>query len=994
MKIQFESDLNYQNNAINSIVNIFEGQETCQSNFSVSKINDNLFHGTGNELGIGNRLELLDDELLTNIQNIQLKNGLPQSKKLNSMDFSVEMETGTGKTYVYLKSIFEMNKKYGFTKFIIVVPSIAIKEGTKKTLDITTEHFKGIFDNVNYDHFIYDSSNLEQVRDFATSSDIRIMVINIDAFKKSFTDPTKDTKANIIHRPNDRLNGQKPIEFIASTNPIVIIDEPQSVDNTTKSKEAISTLNPLCRLRYSATHIDKHNLMYKLDSIDAYEQKLVKQIEVANVKLDEDQNNAYIKVISIKANPRSAKVEIDVNTNGKTSRKSITINSKSDLYESSKGRDVYDGYIVNDIYIEENNECIEFGNGIVVKLKGVVGDIDGDSIKRLQLRKTIEEHLDKELRLNSKGIKVLSLFFLDRVSNYRQYDENKNPINGKFADWFEEEYLTISKKVKYKTLFNDTKNFDDNVKTIHNGYFSRDKKGIVKDSSSNAKGELKGNKDDEDTFSLIMKDKEKLLSFESPLRFIFSHSALKEGWDNPNVFQICTLNETNSVMKKRQEIGRGLRICVNQAGERVQGFDVNTLTVMANESYEDFAKGLQEEIEKEEGIKFGVIEEHYFANITIEKENGDLEYFGVKNSENVYNYLLEKKYIDKKGKVQNSLKLDIKENNFEIPVEYENLKDKITSNIIKIAGTNIVKDANDKIIIKLNKEAFIGEDFKELWGKIKYKTNYRVDFDIEELINTCAKKIEDEVTVGKIKYLYTKATNQIIKVGVEIDKESLKEQYIDSEIINYKLPDIITYLQNETKLMRKNIVDVLIKSNKLQSFKNNPQKFIDKVIEIIKKTMSIFIVDGIKYQKIGDEFYYAQECFEETELSGYLSTNLIKNKNNKSVYDYTIYDSDIEKSFAKKFNDSENVKLFTKLPSWFKINTPLGGYNPDWAVLIEKDNQEKLYFVVESKGSNLSLDIKNTEKAKIDCGIQHFKATSQDIKFVQSDSFENFKEHF
>jgi len=994
MKIQFESNLNYQNSAIDSIVNIFEGQEICQSNFSVSRMTDNLFHSIDNELGIGNRLELLDEEILLNIQNIQLKNGLAQSKELNSMDFSVEMETGTGKTYVYLKSIFKLNEKYGFTKFIIVVPSIAIKEGTKKTLEITEEHFKSIFDNVNYDYFIYDSSNLEQVRDFATSSDIRIMVINIDAFKKSFTDPTKNTKANIIHRENDRLNGQKPIEFIASTNPIVIIDEPQSVDNTKKAKEAIETLNPLCRLRYSATHIDKYNLMYKLDSIDAYEQKLVKQIEVANVKLDEAHNSAYIKVISIKANPRSAKVEIDINNKGKTSRKTITINSRSDLYELSKGRDVYEGYTINDIYIEEGNEYIEFGNGVVVKRGEVVGDIDNESIKRLQIRKTIEEHLDKELRLNPKGIKVLSLFFIDKVSNYRQYDEDKNPINGKFANWFEEEYLAISKKPKYKNLFEDIKNLDDDVKTIHNGYFSKDKKGIFKDSKSNVKGELRGNKDDEDTFSLIMKEKEKLLSFKSPLRFIFSHSALKEGWDNPNVFQICTLNETNSVMKKRQEIGRGLRICVNQEGERVQGFDVNTLTVMANESYEDFARGLQEEIEKEEGIKFGVIEEHYFANITVEKDDGELEYFGATNSENLFKYLLEKEYIDKRGKVQNSLKLDIKEDKFELPTQYENLREEITSKIVKIAGTSIVKDANDKITIKLNKEVFVGEDFKELWEKIKYKTTYRVDFDIEKLIDECAKRIENEATVGKIKYLYSKATNKITKVGVQIDEDSLKEQYIDSEIIDYKLPDIVTYLQNETKLMRKDIVDILIKSNKLQSFKNNPQKFIDKVIEIIKKTMSIFIVDGIKYQKIGDEFYYAQECFEEKELSGYLSTNLFKNSEKKSIYDYTIYDSDIEKSFAKKFNDSDNVKLFTKLPSWFKINTPLGGYNPDWAILIEKDNEEKLYFVVESKGSDLGLDIKNMEKAKIDCGKEHFKAISEDIKFVQSDTFENLKEHF
>jgi len=994
MKIQFESDLKYQKNAINSIVNIFKGQEICQSNFSVGKINDNILHHIDHELGIGNRLELLPDELLHNVQQIQLKNGLPQSKKLDSMDFSVEMETGTGKTYVYLKSIFQMNAEFGFTKFIIVVPSIAIKEGTKKTLDITTEHFKGIFDNVNYDHFIYDSSNLEQVRDFATSSDIRIMVINIDAFKKSFTDPSKDTKANIIHRKNDRLNGQKPIEFISSTNPIVIIDEPQSVDNTAKSKEAIETLSPLCKLRYSATHTEKYNLMYKLDSIDAYEQKLVKQIEVANVQLNESSNQAYLKLQSIKANPRSAKLEIDISSNGKTTRKPITIKDGSDLYELSNGRDIYEGYTVIDIYIEEGNEYVEFGNGEIIKLGETKGDIDEDSIKRLQIRKTIEEHLEKELRLKSKGIKVLSLFFIDRVSNYRQYDEEGNPINGKFADWFEEEYLWVAKRQKYKTLFEDIGNFDTEVKRIHNGYFSTDKKGKVKDSSSNVKGELKGNKDDEDTFSLIMKDKEKLLSFESPLRFIFSHSALKEGWDNPNVFQICTLNETNSVMKKRQEIGRGLRICVNQEGERVHGFYANTLTVMANESYEDFAKALQKEIEQEEGIKFGVIEEHFFANIPIQNENGEVEYFGAENSENIYSYLAEKNYIDKKGKIQNSLRLDIKDNKFEVPEEYKEIQMEITSVIKKIAGNLNVKDADDKVSVKLNKQILLGDDFKELWDRIKYKTTYRVEFDVENLINTCAKKIENELTIGKIKYIYSKAKNKIIKAGVEVDIDSVKEQYFDAEFIDYELPDILTYLQNETNLTRKDIAQILVKSNKLQSFKNNPQKFIDRAVEIIKKTMSIFIVDGIKYQKLGSEYFYAQESFEEKELTGYLSSNMLQNRENKSIYDYTVYDSDIEKAFAMKFNENEEVKLFTKLPNWFKINTPLGPYNPDWAVLIEKESEEKLYFVVESKGSLFTDDLRNTEEAKIRCGKKHFEKISSDISFVQSNNYQNLTEHF
>ncbi len=981
MKIQFESNLEYQERAINSIVGIFEGQEICQSNFTITSINDNLFTYQ-NELGIGNRLELLDDEILSNIQNIQLSNGLAQSAKLFSMDFSVEMETGTGKTYVYLKTIFEMNRKFSFTKFIIVVPSIAIKEGTYKTLEITKEHFKGQFDNINYDYFIYDSSNIEQVRDFATSNEIRIMVINIDAFRKSFSDTTKDTKANIIHRTNDRLGGQKPIDFIASANPIVIIDEPQSVDNTPKSKEAIETLNPLCRLRYSATHIEKYNLMYKLDSIDAYEQKLVKQIEVANVTTSENSNTAYIKFVSVekKNTPISAKIEIYQNTTTGAKKKIVTIKDNSDLYELSNGLDIYSGFIVNEINRTPNDEYIEFSNGISVNLEQTIDDVDEDSIKRLQIKKTIQEHLEKELYLNPRGIKVLTLFFIDRVANYRKYSDDGVALQGKYAQWFEEEYNEVIKQRKFKDLPNVE------VSKIHNGYFSSDKKGVLKDSTGN-------NADDEDTFTLIMKDKEKLLSFESQLRFIFSHSALKEGWDNPNVFQICTLNETNSIIKKRQEIGRGLRICVNQDGQRVYGYPTNTLTVMANESYEDFAKGLQEEIEKEEGIKFGVIVAYEFANITLKNETGEIEYFGAKRSESIHHYLLEKEYINKQGKIQDKLKREIKENSFVVPDEYKVVQNDIIQRISKIAGNLNLKKADDKMEVKLNKQVLLSPEFKELWEQIKYQTTYKINFDEEKLVEECAKQIAINGTVGKIKYLYSKAKNRITKVGVEIDEATIKNEFSDCDIVDFKLPDIVTYLQNETNLTRKNIVDILIKSDKLESFKNNPQKFIDICVSIIKKTMSLFIVEGIKYQKLGSDFYYSQELFEENELYGYLSKNMYENKENKSPYDYTIYDSDIEKDFAKSFNENENIKLFTKLPWWFKINTPIGSYNPDWAVLIEKENNKKLYFVVESKGSNLTIDLRNSESAKIKCGQKHFEALQTDVKFMQSDKFENLQNH-
>ncbi|WP_066402566.1 type III restriction-modification system endonuclease [Aliarcobacter cryaerophilus] len=986
MRIQFESSLEYQDKAIQSIVNIFEGQEICQSNFTVSAMNDNILTYQS-ELGIGNRLELLDDEILLNVQNIQLKNGLPQSQKLNSMDFSVEMETGTGKTYVYLKTVFELNKKYGFTKFIIVVPSIAIKEGTYKTLEITKEHFQSQFDNVNYDYFVYDSSNLEQVRDFATSNEIRIMVINIDAFRKSFSDTSKDSKANIIHRQNDRLNGQKPIEFIRSTNPIVIIDEPQSVDNTPKSKEAIETLNPLCKLRYSATHVEKFNLMYKLDSIDAYEQKLVKQIEVANVKTSENSNSAYMNFTSVEKvkTPITARIEIYQNATKGVKKSSITIKDNSDLYELSNGLDIYSGYIVNEINRTPNDEYIEFTNGVSINLGQTVGEIDDDTIKRLQIRKTIQEHLEKEMKLNSQGIKVLSLFFIDRVSNYREYNSDGTVLKGKYAKWFEEEYKEVIKQRRFRTLFEGIKDIDTEVEKIHNGYFSRDKKGVLKDSTGN-------NKEDEDTFTLIMKDKEKLLSFKSQLRFIFSHSALKEGWDNPNVFQICTLNETNSVIKKRQEIGRGLRICVNQNGERVYGYPINTLTVMANESYEDFAKGLQEEIEKEEGIKFGVITPYEFANIAVRNELGDLEYFGADKSENIYNFLLDNEYIDKKGKIQDKLKKEIKENSFKVPEEYEIAQDEIIQRITKIGGSLNIKNADDKKEVKLNKQVMLSDDFKELWERIKYKTTYKVDFDEDKLVDECAQQIALNGTVGKIKYLYSKATNKITKVGVEIDESTIKNEFSDCDIIDYKLPDIVTYLQNETNLTRRNIVNILIKSEKLESFKNNPQKFIDICVSIIKKTMNLFIVDGITYQKLGNEYYYSQELFEENELYGYLSKNMYLNKENKSPYDYTVYDSDIEASFARSFNENDNVKLFTKLPSWFKIDTPLGTYNPDWAVLIEIDNSEKLYFVVESKGADLGLDLRTAENAKIKCGKKHFEAIKSDIKLIQSSSYKNFIE--
>lgn len=989
MKIKFSDSLEYQKEAIDSIVNVFEGQSIAQSNFTVSVQGQNVCFFE-KELGIGNRLDVTQDEIEENINIIQMENSLPRTNfRDKALNLSVEMETGTGKTYVYLRTIFELNKKYGFTKFIIVVPSLAIKEGVYKSLEITKDHFKGLYENTVYNYFIYDSQKLEQVRSFATSSNIEIMVINIDAFRKSFVDPEKETTANIIHRPNDKLSGYKPIEFIQQTNPIVIIDEPQSVDSTPKSKEAIASLNPLAILRYSATHKEKLNLVYKLDSVDAYEKELVKQIEVISVMPKDSNNNPYIKLVSA-SNTKSgisAKVEIDILETGKIKRVTKTIKKGTDLAQLTN-RELYEGFIIDEINCEKGKEYITFTtNDILIEKGEAYGDIDHDELKRVQIRKTIEEHLNKELKLTRKGIKVLSLFFIDRVANYRDYDSEGNPIKGKYAVMFEEEYKKFIRKPKYNTLFMDV-DIDTIAEEVHDGYFATDKK---KDSKGNSiYKETKGNTAaDEDAYSLIMKDKERLLSFDTKLRFIFSHSALREGWDNPNVFQICTLNETKSEIKKRQEIGRGLRLAVNQEGERVYGHDVNTLTVMVNESYEDFVTNLQREIEEEEGIKFGVVDKYIFSNILYEVSEGAKLQVGSSESENIWNFLKDEKYIDEKGNIQEKLKVELKYNTLSLPKDFKTFEPMIIQKLTKLAGNlKNIKNANDRREIKLNKENIIDDkEFMELWNRIKYKTTYSVCFDSDKLVEECIKAIQEDLKVSSVKIEVTKAKTKIAEEGISSTKR--KTEFVEvQEKVN--LPDILTYLQNETNLTRKTIANLLVKCGKLDLFKMNPSRFMQEVALIIKRTLSNFIVDGIKYEKIDGEEYAVQEIFKNEELFGYLKDNIIESS--RSVYNYVKYDSDVEKSFAESLENDDNVKVYAKLPSNFKVDTPIGSYNPDWAILIEKNGEEKLYFVVETKGTNQIALLKDSEKGKIRCAKKHFKALNTDVEAVQASSYEKFVE--
>lgn len=1001
MKIKFESSLDYQNDAINAITNIFQGQEICEANFTVyspeflAKQQNIAF----NEIGYGNRLMLTEGKIIENVQNIQLANGLKPSERKeidrNHLDFTIEMETGTGKTYVYLRSIMEMYRQYGFSKHIIVVPSIPIKEGVYKSLQITEDHFKELYDNINYNFFIYDSSKLNEVRDFSTNDGLSIMVINIDAFSKSFKNPASKGKENIIHRYNDKL-GYKPLDLIKNTNPIVFIDEPQTTMSTPIRKKAVQGLNPLAVLRYSATHKkdEKINMMYKLDAVDAYDKKLVKQIEIGSVQTQGMNNQAYIRLVKInvgKGNP-TVNLELDVLVKGKIKRVvKRNLRQNQDLEELT-GRIEYEGYIIRDIYGQAGNEYIDFTSRTEeLKLGEAIGSVDDRQVKTALINKTIEAHLDKELVLNPQGIKVLSLFFIDSVSKYRVYDEDGNPSLGEYAEIFEQEYQKLIRKTKYANLFGEMKDVEVDASAVHNGYFSIDKKSKV----SNKKEKYEYFKDtsgtvnaDEDTYNLIMRDKEKLLSFDSKLRFIFSHSALKEGWDNPNVFQICTLKDAgNSEIRRRQEIGRGLRLCVNQDGERVYGFETNTLTVMATESYVDFVDNLQKEIESETGIKFGVLESHCFNNVVMSIDDEGVNYLGQEKSEQLFDYLILKGYIDTRGKVQDLLRVAIKEDTVELPEDFtenEHVEKQILSHLKDAAGKLQIKNQDDKKKVKVNKRILNSPEFKELWERVKYKTTFSVDFDSDSLVKECIKALDDRLKIarGKLHYSKVKIAMNIGGLQVNEDPKTYSENINDEVQV---LPDIVGYLQNETQLTRKSIVKILTGTNKLPYFKINPQKFIEGCIDIINEQMRLHIIDGIQYKKIGDSEYYSQELFENEELFGYLKSNLTESE--KSPYDYVVYDSSVESKLATEFENSENISVYAKLPNWFKIDTPLGTYNPDWAILWKDGDDEKLFFVVESKGTTLFGDLRPKEQGKIDCGKKHFKEL--DTKMIVAANMED-----
>ena len=1045
MKLKFKHQ-DFQTDAVNAVVDLFAGQESAHSTFSVETGAQVQMSGM-NEMGFGNGLVIDDNALLENMHTVQKRNNLPITDDAKTHQFSIEMETGTGKTYVYTKTIFELNRKYGLTKFIIVVPSVPIREGVYKSFEVTKEHFGLQYDNVPYHYFIYNSSKLSHVRQFATANGIEIMIINIDAFRKA---------ENIINQAHDKLNGETAMRFIQDTHPVVIIDEPQSVDNTDNAKKAIASLNPLFVLRYSATHREKINLLYRLTPVDAYQMGLVKQISVSSNQVAGGFNQPYVKLLSV-SNEKGfkAKIEIDVkNKDGVVARKTVQVKPGDDLYLVSGERDLYEGYTIAGIDCTPDWEHIEFGNTEEVALGKAIGDIDEDIVKRAQIRRTIEAHLDKELRYTDKGIKVLSLFFIDKVEKYRHEDGTP----GIYAKMFEECYLELIAKPKYAAI---RESFSSDITKLHNGYFSQDKKGKLKDT----KGDTQA---DDDTYNTIMRDKEWLLSFECPLRFIFSHSALKEGWDNPNVFQVCTLIEQKSTFTCRQKVGRGLRLCVNQDGERVEDKNINILHVMANESFAEFADTLQREIEEDTGVKFGVLQLELFSGMVYEDVVTEEKQFDETSAQSVIDCMVEKGlatadgvitqkakqilteqtdelpeelegaketiktlvekgdsiqasdiigqtytetvtvektvtyddakellehfekkgYITGSGKMKDTMKTALKTGTLDLPKKYEAARSRFESIISTADRKPVVRDASKDVVVRLNKRVMLSPEFNALWERIKQKTAYRVNIDTDELIENCVKDLQNMPTIHKARLISQTADIHIENAGVShVEREFRTTDIADSYC---ELPDIITAISDATLLTPATVKEILTQSGRLKDFLNNPQSFLEKATEIIRNNRHALAIEGISYIKLDGQEYFAQQIFDTDELIANLDRNAVKVEH--SVYDYIVYDSStVERPFAVALDNDPDVKMFFKIPDNFKIDTPIGNYNPDWAVFLNKNGEEKLYFVIETKGSLNPYERKGKENLKIHCGKQHFKALDNGIELKEAVDWKDFR---
>ncbi|TIC85594.1 DEAD/DEAH box helicase family protein [Nocardioides sp. GY 10127] len=971
MEFKFDAKQQYQLDAIGSLVQLFDGQPkdaeavltTLRGGGQLNGSEDqtSLDLDLSQEVGaVGNNLVLDEATILQNLQAVQDKNGLEVLGALagDTLDFDIEMETGTGKTYVYLRTIFELAKAYNFTKFVILVPSVAIKEGVTTSIKLMRQHFRDLYPAQPFDYSVYSGQSAEEVQGFATSTNVQIMVMTIDSIRGN-------ANSRIIHQTRDKLNGLRPIDYLKATRPVVIMDEPQNMESQL-SQSSIGELDPIATLRFSATHRKQRNVVYRLDPVDAHDHGLVKQIVVAEVAQQGSDATPYIKVVEVKRDPWEAKLELAVRgADGSLTRRVVKAKQDQEL-SNLTNNPAYEGWWITELSIEP--QFVEINKHGMLQQGEEIGG-NSDSIYREMIRETIKEHFRKQTMLASKGIKVLSLFFIDKVENFLGDGFNNIDANGQFVQWFDELFREErAKSPQWQELFPQY------PAELRRGYFSvlKAKRGGT-DTFQDTSGSTKA---DDDAYDLIMRDKARLLDQAEPVRFIFSHSALREGWDNPNVFQICTLREMGAEVERRQTIGRGLRLPVDQTGERVADRSIAQLTVIANESYVAFAKSLQTEYEKS-GVEIGRVRLQEFSKIALYEEHIEPdgpEYFGYERSKTLYE-ALESSGMIKDGKVTaayqpTQLGFDLKQH---IPDFFWPYEDTIIEYIGRSSIERYVKPQSKRKARKLNEELFANPEFEEFWRAISARTTYRVSVERDRLIEATVKAIKEAPAIQPLRIQVTRAGVKILRGGTKATETGQRSASLQGA---YDLPDIITELQEATSLTRKTIIDILLDSGRLPEFIGNANDFIQMVKGRLQAVLAEIVTEGIQYEKIGGYVYELRELQKDgqEEKDRFLDQMYKLQNPGKSDFDYVVYDSEPERQFAELLDGRSDIKLFMKLPGKFKIDTPVGPYNPDWAIIKHEDGADRIYMIRETKSTDDEVKRRPTENAKIKAATKHFAA--------------------
>ena len=1000
MKIQYRHQ-KFQADAAKAVVDVFAGQPYLTPTYMMDRGSGNYQIGVNEErdfTGFSNQRivpELSDQRILEQLNKIQRTNQLKPSDKLegraNGYNLTIEMETGVGKTYTYIKTMFELNKHYGWSKFIVVVPSVAIREGVYKSFEMTQEHFAEEYGK-KIRFFIYNSAQLTEIDRFASDSSINVMIINSQAFN------AKGKDARRIYMKLDEFRSRRPIDIIAKTNPILIIDEPQSVEGK-QTKERLKEFHPLLTLRYSATHKSDsiYNMVFRLDAMEAYNRRLVKKISVKGITesgTTATDSYLYLESINLSKSDPTATLQFEVKmASGAPKKKSRIVKIGDNLYDYSGGLEEYrNGFVVKQI--DGRDDSVEFINGIKIFAGDVIGAVDEDQLRRIQIRETILSHIQRECQLFYKGIKVLSLFFIDEVANYREYDAAGQPVNGKYAAMFEEEYEDIIGSMQLAIGDDEYLRYLQAISAskTHAGYFSVDGKGKMVNSKV---GRKETTSDDVSAYELIMKNKELLLDRDpvrSPVRFIFSHSALREGWDNPNVFQICTLKQSGSDVRKRQEVGRGLRLCVNQSGERmdtnVLGNDVhniNILTVIASESYDSFAKGLQTEMAEAVADRPCAVTVELFVGKVIKDEHGNEQVIDQATASAIHFDMIVNGYIDRKGALTDKYYEDKANGEIKVAEEVADSAASVLAIIDSIYDERSMQPENarsNNVELQLDEDKLAMPEFKALWSRINAKSVYIVDFDTEELIQKAITALNSKLRVSKIHFQVETGTMDAIKSKEEllsgasfVKEESASYGVTVAANSNVKY-DLIGKLVDETGLTRKALVAILkgIQSTVFSQFKDNPEEFIVKAAALINDEKATAVIEHITYDVLDD--HYGTDVFTDPTIKGRLGFNAMKAK--KHLYDHIVYDSTGERDFAAELDTNTNVAVYVKLPDGFYIATPVGHYNPDWAIAFYEGSVKHIYFVAETKGSMRSMQLRLIEQSKIHCAREHFKAISGD----------------